>query len=68
MLEPYRGRVYDPCCGSSGIFVESVEFIRAHARGNGEGGRVKAGISIHSFWGTDAAAIGITNRDEPARW
>src|SRR3989304_9235010 len=29
MLEPYRGRVYDPCCGSSGMFVQSVEFIRA---------------------------------------
>ena len=27
MLEPYRGRVYDPCCGSSGMFVQSVEFI-----------------------------------------
>jgi type I restriction enzyme M protein len=35
MLEPYRGRVYDPCCGSSGMFVQSVEFIRAHANGNG---------------------------------
>jgi type I restriction enzyme M protein len=37
MLEPYRGRVYDPCCGSSGMFVQSVEFIRAHAKGNGNG-------------------------------
>ncbi len=37
MLEPYRGRVYDPCCGSSGMFVQSVEFIRAHANGNGNG-------------------------------
>jgi type I restriction enzyme M protein len=35
MLEPYRGRVYDPCCGSSGMFVQSIEFIRAHATGNG---------------------------------
>src|SRR5687767_11951419 len=35
MIEPYRGRVYDPCCGSSGMFVQSVEFIRAHANGNG---------------------------------
>ncbi len=35
MLQPYRGRVYDPCCGSSGMFVQSVEFIRAHASGNG---------------------------------
>jgi type I restriction enzyme M protein len=30
MIEPYRGRVYDPCCGSSGMFVQSEEFIRAH--------------------------------------
>lgn len=43
MLEPYRGRVYDPCCGSSGMFVQSVEFIRAHAKGEG----AKADISIY---------------------
>jgi type I restriction enzyme M protein len=30
MLEPYKGRVYDPCCGSSGMFVQSEEFIAAH--------------------------------------
>ena len=35
MLQPYQGRVYDPCCGSSGMFVQSIEFIRAHASGNG---------------------------------
>jgi len=47
MLEPYRGRVYDPCCGSSGMFVQSVEFIRAHANGNGNGGKARADISIY---------------------
>jgi type I restriction enzyme M protein len=47
MLEPYRGRVYDPCCGSSGMFVQSAEFIRAHANGNGNGGKAKADISIY---------------------
>ena len=46
MLEPYRGRVYDPCCGSSGMFVQSIEFIRAHASGNGNGGRARGDISI----------------------
>src|SRR5919204_4182739 len=30
MIEPYQGRVYDPCCGSSGMFVQSEQFIRAH--------------------------------------
>ena len=47
MLEPYRGRVYDPCCGSSGMFVQSVDFIRAHANGNGNGGRARGDISIY---------------------
>jgi type I restriction enzyme M protein len=30
MLEPYHGRVYDPCCGSGGMFVQSAEFVKAH--------------------------------------
>jgi len=30
MIEPYKGRVYDPCCGSSGMFVQSEGFITAH--------------------------------------
>ena len=30
MLEPYKGRVYDPCCGSGGMFVQSLKFIDAH--------------------------------------
>ncbi len=47
MLEPYQGRVYDPCCGSSGMFVQSVEFIRAHASGNGNAGKARADISIY---------------------
>ncbi len=47
MLEPYAGRVYDPCCGSSGMFVQSVEFIRAHTSGNGNGGGARADISIY---------------------
>lgn len=31
MLAPYKGRVYDPCCGSGGMFVQSEKFIEAHA-------------------------------------
>jgi len=34
MIEPFKGRVYDPCCGSSGMFVQSEKFIRQH------GGRI----------------------------
>ncbi len=47
MLEPFQGRVYDPCCGSSGMFVQSVEFIESHATGNGNGGRARSQISIY---------------------
>ena len=47
MLEPYQGRVYDPCCGSSGMFVQSVEFIEAHTSGNGNGGSARSDISIY---------------------
>jgi type I restriction enzyme M protein len=31
VLAPYKGRVYDPCCGSGGMFVQSENFIEAHA-------------------------------------
>ncbi len=40
MLSPYRGRVYDPCCGSGGMFVQSEAFIAAH------GGRI-GDVSIY---------------------
>lgn len=30
MIEPYSGRVYDPCCGSGGMFVQSEKFVEAH--------------------------------------
>lgn len=30
MLEPYRGRIFDPCCGSGGMFVQSEKFVEAH--------------------------------------
>lgn len=30
MLEPYEGRVFDPCCGSGGMFVQSEKFVNAH--------------------------------------
>ncbi|MER7866991.1 type I restriction-modification system subunit M [Streptomyces griseoincarnatus] len=42
ILEPYEGRVYDPACGSGGMFVQAAKFIEAH-RGRGH----KADISIY---------------------
>ncbi|MBX3245551.1 MAG: SAM-dependent DNA methyltransferase [Myxococcales bacterium] len=40
MLEPYSGRVYDPCCGSGGMFVQSEKFVEEH------GGK-KSDLSIY---------------------
>ncbi len=57
MLKPYEGRVYDPCCGSSGMFVQSMAFIDAHTSGNGNlpapklrqagGGNAREKVSIY---------------------
>ena len=44
MLEPYKGRVYDPCCGSGGMFVQSEKFVEEH------GGRV----GDLSIWGQES--------------
>ena len=30
MIEPFKGRIYDPCCGSGGMFVQSINFIKSH--------------------------------------
>ncbi len=30
MIEPYQGRVYDPCCGSAGMFIQSERFVEEH--------------------------------------
>ncbi len=40
MIEPYKGKIYDPCCGSGGMFVQSLKFVESH-QGN------KKDISIY---------------------
>jgi len=30
MLEPYKGRIFDPCCGSGGMFIQSEKFVKKH--------------------------------------
>ena len=30
MIEPYEGKIYDPCCGSGGMFVQSMKFVESH--------------------------------------
>jgi type I restriction enzyme M protein len=36
MLEPYKGRIYDPCCGSGGMFVQSRKFLAVHGGTGGD--------------------------------
>ncbi len=56
MIAPFKGRVYDPCCGSGGMFVQSQKFVEAHRTGNGNGGKAKGDISVfgqesnHTTW------------------
>jgi type I restriction enzyme M protein len=56
MLAPYKGRVFDPCCGSGGMFVQSIKFVEAHTTGNGNAGKATAAISVfgqesnHTTW------------------
>lgn len=40
MLAPYKGRIYDPCCGSGGMFVQSEKFVEAH-------GSKKGAVSVY---------------------
>jgi type I restriction enzyme M protein len=61
MLEPYKGRVYDPCCGSGGMFVQSEGFVESH------GGRI-GDIAIYNWPQTGASPDGDdgTGADLPA--
>lgn len=45
MIEPFSGKVYDPCCGSGGMFVQSMKFVEEH-KGN------KRNVSIYGQEGT----------------
>ncbi|RUZ81273.1 SAM-dependent DNA methyltransferase [Mesorhizobium sp. M7A.F.Ca.US.006.01.1.1] len=67
MLEPYTGRVYDPCCGSGGMFVQSEKFIEEH------GGRRDA-IAIygqeinHTTWRLAKMNLAVQGIDADIRW
>ncbi len=63
MLEPYKGRVYDPCCGSSGMFVQSVEFINAHASGNGNDAKAKGDLPAPQSAAARQAGISIYGQE-----
>jgi type I restriction enzyme M protein len=47
MLEPFRGRVYDPCCGSGGMFVQSERFVEEHAGKNVDPRQARDQIAVY---------------------
>ncbi len=67
MLAPYKGRVYDPCCGSGGMFVQSEKFIEAHG-GNGIGDIAIYGQeSNHTTWRLAKMNLAIRGIDAQPR-
>ena len=67
MLEPYKGRVYDPCCGSGGMFVQSEKFVELH------GGRI-GDIAIYgqelnyTTWRLAKMNLAVRGIDSDIRW
>jgi len=52
IIEPYQGRIYDPACGSGGMFVQSHEFVKRHLE-NGKKLRASREIAIYGQEKTD---------------
>jgi len=52
IIEPYQGRIYDPACGSGGMFVQSHEFVKRHLE-NGQKTRASREIAIYGQEKTD---------------
>ena len=67
MLEPYQGRIYDPCCGSGGMFVQSEKFVQEH------GGRI-GDIAIYgqesnyTTWRLAKMNLAVRGIDSDIRW
>ncbi len=67
MIEPYKGRVYDPCCGSGGMFVQSEKFVEQH------GGRlgdiaVYGQESNYTTWRLAKMNLAVRGIDADIRW
>ena len=67
MLEPYQGRVYDPCCGSGGMFVQSEKFVLEH------GGRIGdlaiyGQESNYTTWRLAKMNLAVRGIDSDIRW
>lgn len=73
MLEPFKGRVYDPCCGSGGMFVQSEKFIEDHSDQRNVD-EAKRQISIygqernHTTWRLCKMNLAVRGIDADIRW
>jgi type I restriction enzyme M protein len=73
MLEPFQGRVYDPCCGSGGMFVQAGNFIAAHASVK-DIDKAKRQIAIygqernHTTWRLCRMNLAVRGIDADIRW
>ena len=67
MLEPYKGRVYDPCCGSGGMFVQSEKFVEEHGGRTGDIA-VYGQESNYTTWRLAKMNLAVRGIDADIRW
>ncbi|MCY4190373.1 MAG: class I SAM-dependent DNA methyltransferase [Rhodospirillaceae bacterium] len=67
MLAPCRGRVYDPCCGSGGMFVQSERFVAAHGGRTGDIA-IYGQESNYTTWRLARMNLAVRGIDADIRW
>lgn len=67
MLEPYSGRVYDPCCGSGGMFVQSEKFVQEHGGRTGDIA-IYGQESNYTTWRLCKMNLAVRGIDSDIRW
>ena len=67
MLQPYQGRVYDPCCGSGGMFVQSEKFVEDHQGRIGDIA-IYGQESNYTTWRLCKMNLAVRGIDSDIRW
>ena len=67
MLEPYKGRVYDPCCGSGGMFVQSKRFLLEHG-GRMDDTRIYGQEMNNTTWKLAKMNLAMRGIDSDIKW
>ena len=67
MIEPYKGRVYDPCCGSGGMFVQSERFVEEHDGRIGDIA-IYGQESNYTTWRLAKMNLAVRGIDADIRW